>query len=218
MTILKNHPIEGTVGATISVTTENFSAQSSTTLYASGGFIGSACADYPNSALRFFSDTGLAAATVWTRWYIRRIGAVNTAIIFHDVRTATQSKTSLRVEPSGAMRINSGTGALVDTSTTILADGTWYRVENRTGASTQDVWLYLGNSATPLEQWTGVAAGTGTIDTIRYGQTASADAHIQLDAGALSVDAKIGSAVTTTRNRFRKDSTGVWVPMKRQYL
>lgn len=73
--------------------------------------------------------------------------------------------------PQGTVALEDGNTAHLGVSTTVLAVNTWYRVEVEFDNTTQAMTgrIYVGNSTTPLEQWSGPGA-TFTNTDVGIGQ------------------------------------------------
>lgn len=145
-------------------------------------------------------NPGASATAYWTRGYFRfaQVPAGNTTI--HTLRDGAVSASGfwLRLQSSGALQVLDRVTFTGVATTPALSVDTWYRVEfygNINGS--WEVWLYEGDSATPLYNSSGSVASTDAdkFDFCRWGIEGTGVTNtVWLDDLAWSDEAKIGAS------------------------
>jgi hypothetical protein len=120
---------------------------------------------------------GTPVARLYGRIYIRSADMTNNRSILR-IRTGTTQIVRLQINASGELELRNSANTAVDTSTTVLSDNTWYRIEFdvRPGNPvTNTVNLYVGDSTSlteALSASSNYSSGT-TIDEFGVGNFAA---------------------------------------------
>ncbi|WP_109507372.1 hypothetical protein [Nocardioides speluncae] len=177
MAILRDHPITGTVGNTVA---DSFDTISGTPTYATGGIGGGLCAEITADVTEYMQDNLTAE---YDAFYLRFEALPGSDSTVATVLVGATHTAALRVHSNGTVGIFSGLTTEVDTSSTVLSTGTWYRIERRTGTATQEVRIYTETGATPLETLTGATAVATLPSIYRWGHP-----HTGARAGTQKID------------------------------
>lgn len=167
MTILRNNPCNGTVGNTVVAAPEGATNVVNTLTYVTGGFDGAQAVQGAANATAYIQNTVTGA---YTAFYLRLPSATtadNTVVLCLDGSSTVVAMAG--VISGGALRIWTGPGVNVGTTTATLTTGTWYRLEYRVDATGQELRLYTATGSTPIETISGVITGTTAPDRWRHG-------------------------------------------------
>lgn len=196
VTLLFDHPHEGTVGATATPAGEGYTALTGTApTYVTSGIVGSTALRYGSTAIGHLDDSYAAQTTdLFLRWYVKVVSHTTTAIVIADVN-GTQIRirnTDLVIWESGSVPAGVASGG----TGTRPTDGSWYRMEWQVGtaSSTLKVWNTPASTGAPDQ----TIVGTYSVPIARptrffLGQTTVSGGVVDIDAAAVATQA-IGPA------------------------
>lgn len=194
MTILRDHPISGTVGNTV---TDGFDVISGTPTYATGGADGGQCAAITNAVTEYMQDDLTAEYTAYKVRAPSLPSGDNTIAVALVTSTASAA---LGILSDGTVRMYSSLSTTQDTSVITLTAATWYRIEWQVGTATQEARIYTDNGSTPLETLTGATAQATLPNRYRFGhgQAGKQAGPVDFDRIVLADDWPNLGAVTGT--------------------
>lgn len=195
-TLLFDHPMEGTVGATATASSEGFTSLTGTApVYVSAHSVGSTSLQFGGAASGHLDDAFAAQSVdLYVRWYAQVVSHTTTAMVIADV-----GGSQIRIRNTDLVIWESATGAAGVASGgtgTRPTDGSWYRYEWQIGTASSilKIWNTPSSTGAADQTITGTYAAPIARPTRLYiGQITTTGGVINIDAVAIATQA-IGPA------------------------